>query len=70
MVWLWAEKTWSLSLWLLPFAGIIVGSVTLTGIGLILAEVIDNLSGGYIMAVLVLTMLVSLVLGMGLPYYR
>ncbi|MBP6498136.1 MAG: TRAP transporter permease, partial [Campylobacteraceae bacterium] len=48
-------------------AGIIVGSVTLTGIGLILAEVIDNLSGGYIMAVLVLTMLVSLVLGMGLP---
>ena len=48
-------------------AGIIVGSVTLTGIGLILAEVIDNLSGGYIMAVLVLTMIVSLVLGMGLP---
>lgn len=48
-------------------AGIIVGSVTLTGIGLILAEVIDNLSGGYIMAVLILTMIVSLVLGMGLP---
>jgi len=48
-------------------AGIIVGSVTLTGIGLILAEVIDNLSGGYILAVLVLTMIVSLVLGMGLP---
>ena len=48
-------------------AGIIVGSVTLTGIGLILAEVIDNLSGGYILAVLFLTMFVSLVLGMGLP---
>ena len=48
-------------------AGIIVGSVTLTGIGLILAEVIDNLSGGYIMSVLLLTMFVSLVLGMGLP---
>lgn len=48
-------------------AGIIVGSVTLTGIGLILAEVIDNLSGGYILGVLFLTMFVSLVLGMGLP---
>ncbi|MFW9617982.1 MAG: TRAP transporter permease [Sulfurospirillum sp.] len=48
-------------------AGIIVGSVTLTGIGLVLAEVIDNLSGGYILAVLVMTAFVSLVLGMGLP---
>jgi len=48
-------------------AGIIVGSVTLTGIGLVLAEVIDNLSGGYILAVLFMTAFVSLVLGMGLP---
>lgn len=48
-------------------AGIIVGSVTLTGIGLVLAEVIDNLSGGYILSVLFLTAFVSLVLGMGLP---
>lgn len=48
-------------------AGIIVGSVTLTGIGLVLAEVIDTLSGGSIMLVLLLTMFVSLVLGMGLP---
>ena len=48
-------------------AGIIVGSVTLTGIGLVLAEVIDNLSGGYIVAVLFMTAFVSLILGMGLP---
>jgi TRAP transporter 4TM/12TM fusion protein len=48
-------------------AGIIVGSVTLTGIGLVLAEVIDSLSGGYILAVLFMTAFVSLVLGMGLP---
>lgn len=48
-------------------AGIIVGSVTLTGVGLVLAEVIDNLSGGYILAVLFMTMFVSLILGMGLP---
>ncbi len=48
-------------------AGIVVGSVTLTGIGLILADVIDILSGGYIIAILFLTAIVSLVLGMGLP---
>ena len=48
-------------------AGIVVGSVTLTGIGLILAEVIEDLSGGYIIVVLLLTAVVSLILGMGLP---
>ena len=48
-------------------AGIVVGSVTLTGIGLILADVIDQLSNGNIILVLVLTAIVSLVLGMGLP---
>ena len=48
-------------------AGIVVGSVTLTGIGLILAEVIEELSNGYILAVLLLTAVVSLILGMGLP---
>lgn len=48
-------------------AGIVVGSVTLTGIGLILADVIEVLSHGYIVAVLVLTAVVCLVLGMGLP---
>lgn len=48
-------------------AGIVVGSVTLTGIGLILADVIETLSGGYIVAVLALTAIVSLILGMGLP---
>jgi len=48
-------------------AGIVVGSVTLTGIGLILAEVIEELSGGYIMGILFFTAVVSLILGMGLP---
>jgi TRAP-type uncharacterized transport system fused permease subunit len=36
-------------------------------VGLILAEVIEELSGGYILAVLLLTAVVSLILGMGLP---
>jgi len=48
-------------------AGIVVGSVTLTGIGLILSEVIEELSGGYIVAILFYTAIVSLILGMGLP---
>ena len=48
-------------------AGIVVGSVTLTGIGLILAEVIEELSGGSIVAILFFTAIVSLILGMGLP---
>ena len=48
-------------------AGIIVGSVTLTGIGLILTEVIAQLSHGYIILVLLFTAITSLILGMGLP---
>ncbi len=48
-------------------AGIVVGSVTLTGIGQVLIEVIEELSGGYIVAILALTALISLILGMGLP---
>jgi TRAP transporter 4TM/12TM fusion protein len=48
-------------------AGIIVGSVTLTGIGLILSEVIEEMAGGYIVAILFYTAIVSLILGMGLP---
>jgi TRAP-type uncharacterized transport system fused permease subunit len=48
-------------------AGIVVGSVTLTGVGLILAEVIEELAGGYILAILFFTAIVSLILGMGLP---
>ena len=48
-------------------AGMVVGSVTLTGIGQVLIEVIEELSGGYIVLILVLTGLTSLILGMGLP---
>lgn len=48
-------------------AGIVVGSITLTGIGQVLLDVIDTLSNGNILIVLLLTALISLVLGMGLP---
>ena len=48
-------------------AGIVVGSITLTGIGQVLLDVIDTLSNGNIIIVLLLTALISLILGMGLP---
>jgi TRAP transporter 4TM/12TM fusion protein len=48
-------------------AGVIVGCVTLTGVGLKVANAIVMLSGGNIFLVMALTMLASLFLGMGLP---
>jgi len=48
-------------------AGIVVGSITLTGIGQVLLDVIDTLSNGNILIVLLLTAIISLILGMGLP---
>jgi TRAP transporter 4TM/12TM fusion protein len=48
-------------------AGIIVGAVSQTGVGSALAEVVEVLSGGYIMGILFLTAILSLILGMGLP---
>ena len=48
-------------------AGIIVGTVSLTGIGQVLAGVVEQLSFGSLMGVLILTAILSLILGMGLP---
>ncbi|HLT00655.1 MAG TPA: TRAP transporter permease [Geminicoccaceae bacterium] len=48
-------------------AGIIVGTVSMTGIGLVLTEVVEVISGGNLIAMLVLVALMSLVLGLGLP---
>ncbi|APR04406.1 TRAP transporter permease [Thauera chlorobenzoica] len=48
-------------------AGIIVGTVTLTGIGLAMTELVEILSGGNLMIMLVLVAVICLVLGMGLP---
>lgn len=48
-------------------AGIVVGSITLTGIGQVLVEVIEHISGNNILLILLLTAFTSLILGMGLP---
>jgi TRAP transporter 4TM/12TM fusion protein len=48
-------------------AGIIVGTVSLTGVGLVMTELVEILSGGNLMLMLVLVALISIILGMGLP---
>ncbi|ENO80760.1 MAG TPA: TRAP transporter permease [Thauera sp.] len=48
-------------------AGVIVGTVTLTGIGLAMTELVEVLSGGNLMIMLVLVAVICLILGMGLP---
>jgi TRAP transporter 4TM/12TM fusion protein len=48
-------------------AGIIVGIVTKTGLGLKLANGLIDLSGGLLIPTLLLTMIASLILGMGAP---
>ncbi|QFT32970.1 DctM-like transporter [Labrenzia sp. THAF82] len=48
-------------------AGVIVGTVTLTGIGQVMADLVEFVSGGNLVLMLVFVGVLSLVLGMGLP---
>ncbi len=48
-------------------AGIVVGTVTLTGIGLVMTEFVEFISGGNLVLILLFTAGISLLLGMGLP---
>jgi TRAP transporter 4TM/12TM fusion protein len=48
-------------------AGIIVGTVTLTGIGLVMTELVEVVSGGNLMVMLLMVAVICLILGMGLP---
>ncbi|WP_112324428.1 TRAP transporter permease [Oceanibium sediminis] len=48
-------------------AGVIIGVITLTGVGLKFSSMVVEVSGGSLPIALVLTMLTCLVLGMGLP---
>ncbi|PFG51671.1 TRAP transporter 4TM/12TM fusion protein [Marinobacter sp. LV10R520-4] len=48
-------------------AGVIVGAVSQTGVGLVLAEVVEILAMGNLLLILLLTAVLSLILGMGLP---
>lgn len=48
-------------------AGIVVSTVTYTGLALGIATVITSFSGGFLLPALILVMITSLILGMGLP---
>ncbi|RAZ81146.1 TRAP transporter permease [Planococcus halotolerans] len=48
-------------------AGIIIGIIGLTGIGLKFSSIIIELSGGILIVTLIFTMITSIILGMGLP---
>ena len=48
-------------------AGIVVGTITLTGLGLMMTEFVEFISGGNVILMLVLIAAISLVLGMGIP---
>jgi TRAP transporter 4TM/12TM fusion protein len=48
-------------------AGIIIGVVMVTGLGLNLSSFIIDISGGHLIVVLLLSMIASIILGMGLP---
>jgi len=48
-------------------AGIIVGAVTLTGIGLVMTDLVELMSGGNLLLMLILVAIICLILGMGLP---
>ncbi|MEM7056444.1 MAG: TRAP transporter permease [Pseudomonadota bacterium] len=48
-------------------AGIIVGSISLTGAHAVVGEFVEYLSGGNLLLMLILVAIMSLILGMGLP---
>ena len=48
-------------------AGVIVGTVTLTGVGLVMTELVETISGGNIVIMLFMVAFICLILGIGLP---
>ena len=48
-------------------AGIVVGTVALTGVGLVLSEIVISISGGNLLVMLLLTAVICMVLGLGMP---
>jgi len=48
-------------------AGIVIGIVSMTGLGVRFAQIVFQLSGGHLFLMLLMTMLACIILGMGLP---
>lgn len=52
---------------ILALGGIVVGMITLTGLGLMMSSILIELSHGNLFLLLVMTMITSIILGMGVP---
>ncbi len=52
---------------ILSLGGIVVGMITLTGLGLMMSSILIELSHGNLFLLLLMTMLASIILGMGVP---
>jgi TRAP transporter 4TM/12TM fusion protein len=52
---------------ILSLGGIVVGMITLTGLGLMLSSILIELSHGNLFILLLMTMVASIILGMGVP---
>jgi TRAP transporter 4TM/12TM fusion protein len=52
---------------ILTLAGVVLGMMTLTGLGLLMSSLLIQASGGNLFFLLLLTMVASLILGMGVP---
>ncbi len=52
---------------ILTLGGVVLGMITLTGLGLMMSGLLIQLSGGNLIVLLLLTMVASIILGMGVP---
>ena len=52
---------------ILSLGGVVLGMITLTGLGLMMSGLLIKMSGGNLLILLLLTMVASIILGMGVP---
>ena len=52
---------------ILSLGGVVLGMITLTGLGLMMSGLLIKMSGGHLLILLLLTMVASIILGMGVP---
>lgn len=52
---------------ILTLGGVVLGMITLTGLGLMMSGLLIKMSGGNLLILLFLTMIASIILGMGVP---
>ena len=52
---------------ILALGGIVVGMITLTGLGLMMSSILIDISQGNLLVLLLMTMVASIILGMGVP---